>query len=174
MRALLVMGLAALMSGPAWIRSAVGGPDSGRNDTAPDQPVALFLILRADMFLCAPCLDRVLAEVRDLAARSGHASLWWVVLYSRPEAGTDERAYRSMVARRAESVLRANGCPGPLVIDEAASWRGMPSEPAGLLVLDSRSGTAHRFNLPLPVEGSELLDRILNEGGDHDPHRDHS
>lgn len=172
MRGLLVGCLLGLMLSPAWSRAsctAASSPDG----KAPSPVVSLFLLVEAESFLCTPCLDRVLSGVRDIARLAGGATLWSVVLYSAPTAGQDEESYQSIVARRAESVLRANGFDGPLIIDRASRWNGTSLEGTGLLVLDSRTRSARRFSLPLAPEALSLVTRILTEGGTHDPYRDH-
>lgn len=174
MKLLRAAVLAAVFLIGLGLRGRAFGPGPGSDSPRPDPPVSVLLLLKADTFLCAPCLDRILAEMSGLSRKSGRAILWSVVLYPPPEAGAHEDENRSVVIRRAESVLRANGLEGPLVVDEAKAWQEACPEAAALLVLDGRSRSIHRFALPLPPEGVALLNGILNEGGDHDSNRDHS
>ncbi len=173
MKRLWAACLAALMLGPALGGRSIG-QESGASSSYPDPQVSFLLILRADSFLCAPCLDRILAGITGLRRKYDRVPFWSVVLYAPAEAGPDADAYRSVVTRRAESVLRANGLAGPLVVDEARAWQEACPQSAALLVLDGGNRRARRFPVPLTPETLEDLAGIINDGGGHDSNRDRS
>lgn len=166
--------LAALMLGGTSLAGRAVGCEQDPAGLHPDPQVSFLLILRADSFLCTPCLDRTLTGIAGLRRKFGRASFWTVVLYARVEAGANASAYRSMVTRRAESVLRANGLEGPLVVDEARAWQEACPESAALLVLDGRNRSARHFPVPLTPETLALLESLVSEGDDHDSNRDRS
>ncbi len=151
--------------------AAAGLPATAHSETQAESrndQASFFLILSADSFLCMPCFERIIAFARVLPVGSSQAGLWAVVLYDPPETGADEESYRVMIARRAESVLRAHGLLCPIVLDEARKWQGLSSEGAGLLILDGRTRSVRAFPLPLAPEALIVIQEILKGDGYHE------
>lgn len=148
--------------------SPQAGPGSQPARDGPAGAVSCLLLLEADAFLCSPCLSRTLGFIQGFHSDLGRAGLWAVVLYDKPKANVDETLYRRMIGRRAESVFKANRIHCPVVIDEAAKWRGFSVSGAGLVVFDSGTRSVRTLALPLSPDALKIIQRIINQGGTHE------
>ena len=155
--ALGVLAASALQACPAPLRAEASSSGT----------FFLLLFLDGDALLCSPCLNRTLGFIRELPSDLRRTGVWIVVYYRRPKAGVDETLYRTMIGRRAGSVLKAHGLLCPVVVDEAEKWDGLIKKGTDLLVLDSRMRSARTFALPLSADARDFIHHITETGENH-------
>ena len=137
---------------------------SGRTERPADE-VFLFVLIEADAFLCSPCLGRTLDLFREVEPNQARVHLGAIVLYQRPTTDVDLEPYRLMVARRAQSVFRANGLTCPVMVDEAGHWEAYSSRGMDLVVLDGRTHAVRGLALPLEPAVLKTILQAQTQGG---------
>ncbi len=137
---------------------------SGRTERPTDE-IFLFVLIEADAFLCSPCLGRTLDLCREVGPNQSRVHLGAIVLYQRPTRDVDPEPYRLMVARRAQSVFRANGLTCPVMVDEAGHWEAYSSQGMDLVVLDGRTHIVRGLALPLERAELEMILHAQTQGG---------
>ena len=137
---------------------------SGRTERPADE-VFLFVLIEADAFLCSPCLGRTLDLCREIEPNQARVHIGAIVLYQRPTTDVDLEPYRLMVARRAQSVFRANGLTCPVMVDEAGHWEAYSSRGMDLVVLDGRTHTVRGLALPLEPAVLKTILQDQTQGG---------